>query len=176
VTATFAYLASLYLVGESTDKELMRFFSRRAFIFNCLVVVLGAAVFYTSWLDGVGLVEDFMANPLSLACLIGATVLFLALWLASSRHHVYLARVLAAGQVTLILLGWYFVHAPRIFVAKGTDISFYQAAAPKATLIQLVIALLVGSIFIFPSLFYLLKVFKSHPGAEDLKPQTKEQL
>jgi len=47
-------------------------------------------------------------------------------------------------------------------------LSFYEVAAPPATLRQLVIALLVGSLFIFPSLFYLFRIFKlSRRPAED---------
>ena len=68
---------------------------------------------------------------------------------------------MAAGQVTLILLGWWLLYAPNALITAQGEISFYEAAAPEATLWQLVLALLVGSCFIFPSLFFLLKVFKT---------------
>lgn len=76
------------------------------------------------------------------------------------QNRIYQTRIVAAGQVTLILLGWFVLHAPNAMILASGPMSFFEAAAPRATLIQLNFALLVGSLFIFPSLFYLLKVFK----------------
>lgn len=156
----FAYLASIYLVGETDEKDLKRFFLKRAFAFNILVIVMGGLVFLTSYLDGTPLLPQFVDNPFTLFCLIGATLFFVALWWAANKRRIFLTRFLAAGQATLIIFGWYILHAPNVLFTTADPISFYEAAAPDPTLKQLCIALLVGSIFIFPSLFYLLKVFK----------------
>lgn len=162
VTAIFSYLASIYLIGETKDGAMKKFFSKRAFHLNVLVVLSGGLVFLSSYLEGDDLTELFFSDPISIACIIGATLFFVALWMAAHITSIYFVRVLAAGQASLILLGWYSVYAPHVLIEKTHGpMSFFAAAAPDPTLIQLTIALLVGSIFIFPSLFFLLRVFKA---------------
>lgn len=161
VAAIFAYLASMYLIGETDERELKRFFRKRAFLFNIIVVLGGALVFLTSYYDGEHLLPAFIKDPFSMGCMAGATILFGALWLTSARRQTYLIRIFAAGQAALILLGWYFVRAPHVVATTSDMISFFEAAAPEAVLKQLCLALVVGSLFIFPSLYFLLKVFKS---------------
>jgi cytochrome d ubiquinol oxidase subunit II len=62
--------------------------------------------------------------------------------------------------VTLILVGWCLLYAPHAVITAVKPLSFYGEAAPPATLWQLCFALVVGSVFIFPSLIFLLRVFK----------------
>lgn len=169
VSSIFAFLASIYLAGETDDYELKHFFHLRAFAFNILVVVAGAAVFLASHLEGGSLLKDFLAHPFALGCVVQATLLFVALWFLSIRRHTLLTRIVAAGQTALILFGWYLVHAPHALYTKTGPIDFYQAAAPEATLRQLNIALLVGSLLIFPSLFFLLRVFKRAPAQASIE-------
>lgn len=161
-TSIFAYLASIYLIGETSDVEMKRYYSRRAFTFNIAVVACGGLAFLTSYAEGGDLTELFFGDPLSVGCLIMATLFFAVLWFAAKKRNTYVIRILAAGQAACILTGWSYAYAPNILIDKATGpLSFYAAAAPDPTLLQLNIALLVGSVFIFPSLFFLLRVFKS---------------
>lgn len=52
-------------------------------------------------------------------------------------------------------------------ITADGPLSFYEQAAPQATLVQLVLALVVGSLFIFPSLIFLLRVFKVEGGGRN---------
>ena len=72
--------------------------------------------------------------------------------------------IVAAGQATLILVGWFALHAPAVLTTAQGDLTFFEAAAPAATLRQLNLALLIGSFFIFPALFFLLRLFKRDPA------------
>jgi len=45
-------------------------------------------------------------------------------------------------------------------VDKGQALTFHNTAAPEATLLQLVIALVVGSCLILPFLYFLMVTFK----------------
>lgn len=161
VICIFAFLASVYLIGETEEPELRRLFIRRAAVLNVLVVLAGGLVFAVSYGEKENLPSVFFAHPLTLGVLAVATGLFVALWVFVRKHCTALTRIVAAGQVTLILLGWWLLYAPNALITAQGEISFYEAAAPEATLWQLVLALLVGSCFIFPSLFFLLKVFKT---------------
>jgi cytochrome bd ubiquinol oxidase subunit II len=160
VACIFLFLASVYLIGETAEPLLKRRFTRHAALFNCLVIVSGGAVFAASLTERESLPALFFRNPLTLAVMALATLLFVALWAFIKTHRPLLTRTVAAGQVTLILAGWYLLYAPNALITAQRPLSFYTEAAPPATLFQLVLALLVGSVFIFPSLFYLFRVFK----------------
>lgn len=157
----FVFLASVYLIGETRSQEMKRFFRGRAFVANILVVCFGALVFFADAYEGGDLLHRFLSQPLALATMVVATLLFGVLWLLIPRQRSYWARIVAAGQAALILFGWYFVYAPQAMITRSGAIDFFTAAAPEATLLQLALALVIGSLFIFPSLFFLLKVFKS---------------
>ncbi len=164
VVSIFSYLASIYLIGETEDPAMKRYFLRRAFTLNVSVILNGGLVFLASYLEQGNLVGRFFDNPLALICLVSATLFFLVLWSVAKSKRTYLLRVLAAGQISFILFGWYSIYAPNALLDKAGSLTFFEAAAPEATLKQLTFALVIGSIFIFPSLFYLLKVFKWKSG------------
>lgn len=164
VACIFLFLACVYLTGETTEPELRRRFTRRAALANGLVVLSGGLVFAASLGERESLPVQFLRSPLLLGLIAVATLLFVALWGFINRRRVYLTRTVAAGQVSLILAGWLLLYAPNAVITAQRPLSFYSEAAPPATLRQLVIALLVGSVFIFPSLFYLLRVFKKTRG------------
>jgi cytochrome d ubiquinol oxidase subunit II len=161
VTCIFVFLASVYLNGETNDPELKRRFKRHAAVANGLVIASGGLVFAASFLERESLPAVFFRTPATLVVMALATLLFAVLWLLIRKRNPLLTRVVAGGQVTLILLGWWLLYAPDAVLTAHGALNFYAEAAPEATLRQLVIALLVGSAFIFPSLFFLLKVFKS---------------
>ena len=96
-------------------------------------------------------------SPWALA-LVGVTALTAAgaLW-ALWRDRVYVARALGAAQVVLILLGWAAGQYPYLV---APDLSLQSAAAPAATLRLLLIALGAGALILFPSFYYLYRVFK----------------
>ncbi|MNK88906.1 Cytochrome bd-II ubiquinol oxidase subunit 2 [compost metagenome] len=160
VVFIFAFLSAIYLIGETNHIELKKVFARRAYALNILVIVTGGLVFLTSELESGTLLNDFMQHPAAIFCLLSATFLFVLLWFFIEKRKTYHARIVAAGQATLILAGWYLLYAPNAMTTSNGPVSFFTAAAPPATLLQLVLALLVGSLFIFPSLFFLIKVFK----------------
>lgn len=166
VVCIYAFLASIYLVGETEDPELQRRFLRLAAWFNGFVVLSGGLVFATSLTEQASLPAAFLQRPVNLAAVGLATILFVALWFFVTIRRKWLTRVVAAGQVTLILLGWYVLYAPNAMITAAGPLSFYREAAPAATLRQLVLALLVGSVCIFPSLLFLFRVFKSGDGPE----------
>lgn len=160
VACIFVFLASIYLITETTDAALVKRFTRHAVAANGLVVLSGGLVFAASLGERESLSAAFFKNPLTLGVMALTTILFAALWLAVRTHRPWLTRIVAAGQVSLILAGWLLLYAPNALTTAHGPLSFYEQAAPEATLWQLVVALLIGSVFIFPSLFFLLRVFK----------------
>jgi cytochrome d ubiquinol oxidase subunit II len=156
----FAFLAAVYLIGETDDSEVRRVFVHRAMVLNIVAVLAGVAVFIAAEIDGLRLARLFAAQTLSLASMVGATLMLVPLWIAIRRKAFQPARILVAGQVALILIGWFRLQFPVIINARHDPLTIYAAAAPEATLRALLYALIAGSAIIFPALVYLLKVFK----------------
>jgi cytochrome d ubiquinol oxidase subunit II len=69
-----------------------------------------------------------------------------------------LARIAVAGEATLILVGWSLAQYPNLITP---DITVETAQAPEATLRLLVLALAAGALLLFPSLFFLFRLFKA---------------
>ncbi|WP_373494899.1 hypothetical protein [Aquiflexum sp.] len=71
--------------------------------------------------------------------------------------------ILAGFQVSMILFALFYSIHPSIMIFKDGDISLKEAAAGLATMNALGIALIVGSVFILPSLIYLIYSFQKRP-------------
>jgi cytochrome d ubiquinol oxidase subunit II len=159
-TVLFAFLAAVYLIGETDQPGVSRLFVRRAISLNIMAIVSGVAVFIAAEIDGLQLAGLFAAKSLSLASMAGATLILIPLWTAIRQNAFQLARILVAGQVALVLVGWFRLQFPVILNARADPLTIYAAAAPDATLLYLLYALIAGSAIIFPALVYLLKIFK----------------
>src|SRR5262249_55813118 len=81
---------------------------------------------------------------------------------ALARGWTRVARLAAIAQVALILVGRGLAQRPYLV---APDLTIAGTAAPKATLELLLGALAVGSLVLFPSLWWLFRVFK-RSGAE----------
>jgi cytochrome bd ubiquinol oxidase subunit II len=158
----FAFLAAVYLIGETKDESIRKLFIRNAFIANVAAIVSGIFVFIAAEISNLEIARFFSNHIIGIASVFAATFLLLPLWTVIRKRHLQWARFLAAAQVGFILLGWFGLQAPMIVMSPQGPVSFYNSAAPEPTLRLLLYALLAGSAIIFPSLFYLLKVFKSN--------------
>lgn len=155
--ALFAFLAAVYLTLETRERELQEDFRRRALLSGIVVGLLALTVFLLAKTGApavrAGISRTWWALGLHLFTAIFATGAFYALWTRSYG----LARVCAAAQVTLILLGWAFAQYPNLV---EPDLPLSAAAAPQITLQLLLGALAAGAILLFPSYYYLFRIFK----------------
>lgn len=167
----FTYLAAVYVIGESRDKEHRAAFTKTARWLNVAAVVIGALVFISAELEGLPLLFHFINSWFAIVMVIAATLLLPAVWWSLLQSRIIWSRLFSAAQVVCILLAWFWVHYPVIINRKAefADLTFYNTAAPEATLIQLIWALVVGSCIILPFLFYLMKVFKGGQFTADSK-------
>src|SRR5918995_6700014 len=165
----FAFLAAVYLIGETKDADIKAIFVRRAVILNALAVFVGALVFIAAEVDGLELIRFFAGRALSLGSMIGATLILVPLWIAVRRNAVQIARILAAAQVALVLFRWFRLQFPLIINSRSDPLTIYTAAAPEPALRYLLYALIAGSAIVLPALIYLLKIFKLSEAEELLK-------
>jgi cytochrome d ubiquinol oxidase subunit II len=61
-------------------------------------------------------------------------------------------------QVMLIIWGWGFAQFPFLI---EPDLTFTNSGAPQNVLVILLAALVAGAVLLFPSLWYLFRVFKA---------------
>jgi cytochrome d ubiquinol oxidase subunit II len=152
----FAFLAAVYLTVEAPEEALREDFRRRALGAAVAVGVLALLVFLLSGAGAprirAGLVASPWAWPLQIGTAVAAVGGIASLW---ARRYP-LARALAAAQVSLILLGWGAGQYPYLV---EPDITIASAAAPTVTLRLLLIALGAGALLLFPSLYFLYRVF-----------------
>jgi cytochrome bd ubiquinol oxidase subunit II len=167
----FAFIAAVYLTLETNDRALQDDFRLRAIISGVAVGVFALIVFVLSGAYATqiraGISATAWAIPLHLSTAICAIGAFVALWKRSYR----LARLLAAGQVSLILWGWALAQYPFIV---GPNVTIYSAGSRRETLELLVVALCGGAMILFPSFFYLFHVFKGRTAFAAQKRKDSE--
>lgn len=161
ITLLFAWLASVYLIGEATGKASYNMFVNTAKTFFILLIISGLSVFLVAEFYGVRFFSRFLDSPVSVACVIAATVIVPFMWRSINRQDILQTRFLAGAQTACILLGWFAIQFPvMLYLKNGQHLTVYNSQAPQSTMIMLFWALVVGVLIIFPSIGYLLKVFK----------------
>jgi cytochrome d ubiquinol oxidase subunit II len=154
--ATSAYLAAVYLAADAVrvgQPELARAFRARALAAGAsagAVAVAGIAVVHG---DAHELYERLLHTDavagLVLSVLAGIATLALVL-----RSRFEAARVTAALAVAAMIAGWAIAQNPLLL----PGLTIEQAAAPHATLVCLVFAIVAGGVILFPSLGLLFRL------------------
>jgi cytochrome d ubiquinol oxidase subunit II len=167
--ALFAFLAAVYLTLETNEKDLQEDFRRRALLSGVAVGVLALIVFLLAETGAptvrAGISRSPWALVLHFLTAVSAVSTFYVLW---TRKYKW-ARVFAAVQVALILLGWALAQFPYLV---EPDVTVYSAAAPRITLQLLLSALAAGTGLLFPSYYYLFRIFKSETAFTSLSGKT----
>jgi cytochrome d ubiquinol oxidase subunit II len=164
----FAFLAAVYLAREAEAKDLQEDFRQRALVAAVMVAILAVTVFVLSASGApqirYALSESSWRWPLFVGTATVAVGAILALWF---RHYA-VARVCAASEATLILWGWAVAQFPFLVVP---DVTIANAAASDATLQLLMLVIVLGAVVLFPSLYYLFRIFKDQSlFAPEAKP------
>lgn len=151
--SVFAFLAAVYLTNEARDEALANAFRRRAILTHLLVAIVGGTVM----LPWGSFLLRFSALPFSAFFLgSGSLVWGMCLW-ALMQQKDSLARIFAVAEVVLVLVGWGAAQYPYLIYPTFT---IENASADETTLKALLLFLAGGSFLLFPSLYYLMRIFK----------------
>jgi cytochrome d ubiquinol oxidase subunit II len=169
----FAFLAAVYLTLEAAEAALQEDFRRRALAAGVALFVAAAVTFILARREAPGLWRGLAlvatAAAAHVATAVAAVTAFAALLLRRYRA----ARVAAVLQASLIFWGWPASQYPYVV---PPDLTLGAAAAPRATLALVLAALALGAVVLFPSLYYLLRVFKTqgarHAGTTEAWEET----
>ena len=167
--ALFAFLAAVYLTLEAREETLREDFRKRALWAGVTVGVAAIVGFYLSGqgapLIRAGLARAWWSVPFQTLTAIVALGALGALWVR--RFHA--ARVLAITQAVFIIAGWGLAQFPYVV---EPDLTFSNSGAPASVLRALLVALAAGTVLLFPSLWYLFRVFKRERDSGEARPVT----
>lgn len=168
--AMCGYLAAIFIIGE-TDNETDRLrFVRKAKQMNIGAAITGILVFIAARMEGIPLVHWIFGNAVGIAAITLAVISLVVLWVLVKKNEVILIRVLAGFQVTMILLAVTFIHYPNIILLKNGDhLSLIEHAGHEKSITSLALALLIGSAFILPALYYLIYSFHNKNAHRNLE-------
>ena len=155
-TALFAFLAAVYLTVEA-DGPLRADFRARALAAGVVVFLAAAATAVASWREAPLIFRGLTSRPWSLPLQVATAACALTAFGTLLTHRYRLARLAAAAQVTLIVIGWGAAQYPFLVVP---DLTLASASAPHRTQVLLLAALAAGALTLFPSLWLLYRVFK----------------
>jgi len=159
--AICGFLASVYLIGETDNEQDRLRFAHKAQFFNIAAVVSGILVFAASLFENIPLIDWVFGNWVGRIAILSATLSLILMWYLLYQGKVTLLRPLAGFQVTMILLTTTYRHFPNIVILKnGGYLSLIEHSGHEKTIYALGMALLIGSIFILPALFYLIYSFQ----------------
>jgi cytochrome d ubiquinol oxidase subunit II len=161
VVALCGFLASVYLIGETDNPDDRKRFINKAKHMNIAAVASGIYVFITSLIDDIPLTNWIFGNSIGLIAVLAASASLVVLWILIYKGDTIIIRLLAGFQVTMILLAIGYAHFPDFIVVKhGMNLTLLDHRATMQTINALGWALLIGTIFIIPALFYLYYKFK----------------
>ncbi len=155
-----AYLASIFALRETVDRLELNLMIKKSKQTMVFVVITGALVFLTAYLSDIPLIMWVFSKPLGIMATAFATVCLLLILRAMSTRKLLPVRALAGFQVIMILVAATYQHNPNIILfGNGQHLSLLEHVAAPKTISALGWALILGSIFILPFLFYLMASF-----------------
>lgn len=155
------FLAAIYLIGETNNAQYKRHFIKKAQHMSVAALVCGVLVFIAAYAENIPLAHWIFGNAVSLTAISAAGVSLLLLWYLLYKEKTMIVRILAGFQVTMILAATTYSHYPNIVILKnGNYLSLVEHQGHPRTIESLAWALLIGSVFILPALFYLIYSFQ----------------
>lgn len=159
----FAFLAAVYLTHEASDAELQNDFRIRAIAASLVSGAFAGASGLAAGPATERFAHRLWHSSWTIPLAIATTLTALGAIAALTTRRYRIARPLAVAQVVLVVVGWGAAQYP---VLIGPDLTIRSAAAPHATLSVLWPVLIAGSFVLFPSLYWMLRVFKREPSPE----------
>jgi len=155
------FLAAIFIIGETDTAEDRKRYIYKTKQMNVAAVLAGALVFIAAYFKEIPLLDWVFGNAVGIIAISSATISLIALWYLLNSKRDGILRLLAGFQITMILLTITLKHFPNIVILKnGNFLSLMEHKGHDKTIEALAWALLLGSIFILPALFYLIYSFQ----------------
>ncbi len=151
-----AYLAAVFLAADAVrlgEPEMEEAFRTRALISGVVAGLVAAAGLIPLHADAPQLFHELLEGQALPAVIVSVVAGGAALLLVFRRRYEP-ARYTAALAVAAVIAGWALAQSP--YLLPGLTIE--RAAAPRNTLIAVVVAVVAGGIILFPSLVVLFRL------------------
>lgn len=160
VTFLMMFNASLFLLAEAKAKQAeWRRLTISIFSLLFLSGILTHGVF--AWVS-LSRWKLFFLNPFSISLIALSFLLLFPQFRAIDRNYRNRSRILAGAQLICIMCAGFIPLYPDMILMRDlTSMSIEGSKAEPEVLRALVIALVIGSLFILPGYFMLMKIFKS---------------
>ncbi len=155
-----AFLASVYSIQTVKNEEDKVILRKRAKLYTALIFVAGALVFAVSLWKNIPLFSWITSEIYGYIAIAIASISIVLLLSALNKAKDSLLKVYAGIIVMMILFAATYSHFPNLVLFKdGSTLSLLTDYGALSTINMLAWALLLGSIFILPFLFYLIYSF-----------------
>jgi cytochrome bd ubiquinol oxidase subunit II len=161
------YLAAIFLIGETETEEERRRYIVKARSMNFAAIVSGGLVFLAAAFDHVPLTQWLFGNAVGIATITAALISLIFQWRLIRSGKKTMIRFLAGFQISMILVATTFFHYPHVILMSGEQyLSLMEHHGDDKAVRSLALALLIGSVFILPALFYLIYSFQKKQPQE----------
>jgi len=155
------FLAAIYLMGETDNEKFRLHFIKKARHMIIAALVCGSLVFFAARIEKIPLTVWIFGNAVGWLSISAAGLSLILLWHLLNKVRTKLIRILAGFQVTMLLIATTYTHYPNIVLLKnGGHLSLLEHQGHVKTIESLGWALIIGSVFILPALFYLVYSFQ----------------
>jgi cytochrome d ubiquinol oxidase subunit II len=163
--ATCVYLSAIYLTLDAADNEpLQEDFRIRGIIAGVALGALGVIAIPITRVDAPHMWEGLAPGlPASVLMIVAAALLVASLILLFLRRY-WLARATAVVQVVAVFCAWAVAQYPYLLVP---DITIQDAASPRPVLVAMSILIIAYVVVLGPSLWFLFRLFKTHPSGKE---------
>jgi cytochrome d ubiquinol oxidase subunit II len=156
-----AYLATIFIIGQTENEGDKNHFIKKAYRTIYSVMLCGALVFAASIVEKIPLLNWIFGALPGIIAVSAATISLVVMLWALNKNRPILLRLLAGFQITMILFAATYRHFPDIvLITNGDNLSLLTHQGQAKTIDSLGYALLIGSVFILPALFYLIYIFQ----------------
>jgi cytochrome d ubiquinol oxidase subunit II len=162
--AICAYLAVTFIIGETDNEKDRMHFTRKARHMIFVVMGAGVLVIVAAFAEGIPLLYWILSDVPGVIAIVLASISLGFMFYFLNKNKPVILRLLAGFEVTMILFAATYSHFPDIVLLKGgANLSLLTHQGQQKTMESLGYALLIGSVFILPALFYLIYSFQKKP-------------
>jgi len=145
-TCLFSFLAATYSLGEARTEQERDTMARSAKVLTIAAIFSGALVFLAGELGHVYLLSRFAYSPGAIVSVLVSIIVLPFLWHYITVRRIWPARILAGGELVLVLVAWFDVQNPiAVSLKYDANLTFGNSAAAESTLFLLVGVLLAAT-------------------------------
>ena len=154
------FLAAIFLLGEVGNRPSRQVYVQKARLMNLGLIVFMLLSFRAARVENIPMFHWVFGSAVSIAAVVISFLAWIFTWYQITENNVKLTRFWAAVMVLTLLIAITYMHFPDVVLLKGgSSLSLLSGQAPEATINALGSALLIGGLFIMPSLCYLIYSF-----------------